>query len=233
MNLSLHPKKGAIHVRGARLLRVVEAHGVDTSGRDQDVSRYKQEIGYEPPPSSLAVVQAEPGDLVVEVATVRSGTVMAYSYLTGAAVGLIGYSVKPARYEPAEMREAVFPVTPAEEPPEDEVAAFFSSFRAACVAMKIDPDVDAFVLDSTAPDEDTAQTIAAMIIDGYKLLPKGMSDAEAKERQRSHLVGLISVKDRHWFLHLQPPRHASKYTATPFQVGLCISSVKLRKASAS
>src|SRR5258708_5191443 len=95
MRLSLERKFGWIHVRGGRVLRVATAHAVSTDTFHQEAAQAERLIGSDRGGQARdrfvgqKYVFCAERDLAVEVVNVKTGKVMGWSYLTGAAANLI------------------------------------------------------------------------------------------------------------------------------------------------
>ena len=231
MKLSTVKKFGYIHVRGGKLLRVVHEHPVDTKGFCIVAREQKQ--GFEPVRNPPPQVMARAGDLAIEIVTRRAGTVLGYSYLSGDAIQINSYQVRPDRYAAAVLTLAhLTPPTAEEAASETGFETFIEGMRRSCVEMKLSTDVDVWVFDGKCDDKASGANIADTIQTFWRLVPKDMTDDEVTKRARAHFLGSVHAgKGRgsaHYFMHFQPPCDASDYAATPFQAALCMTSLEER-----
>lgn len=231
MKLSTVKKFGYIHVRGGKLLRVVHEHPVDT--QNFCVVAREKKAGFEPVRKLPPQVMARAGDLAIEIVTRRAGTVLGYSYLSGDAIQINSYQVRPDRYT-----DAVLAIAPLAPPTVEEAAveatfeAFIEGMRRTCVEMKLSAAVDVWAFEGKCDDRDAGANIAETIQTFWRLVPKDMPDEEVTKRAKAHFLGSVHAgKGRgsaHYFMHFQPPCDASDYAATPFQAALCTTSLEER-----
>lgn len=241
MKLSTVKKFGYIHVHGGRLFRVVHEHAVDTKGFCQIIREVNEKTGAVVNRSiDLApTVTARAGDLAIEIVQHKTGKTLGYSYLSGPAIQLNTYQVRPDRYEMASIAPArLRPPTEEEMETEESFQSYAHYFRTQCVGMKTDLEVDVFAMEAHFTDADSGQNLADSLVDAYRLVPKDMPQGD-EDKLRSHLVASIHAgkgkRAKHYHLHFQPPKDKSDSAITPFQAQLChtfFAAVRAHVASA-
>jgi len=224
MKLSLKKKPGWTHVRGGRLVRVAKSHPVPTSGWSPYALEYKKDLLGRPKPVARFAegekwVFAKEGDLAVEILAADSRASLGFSYISGPAIQLNRYREVEANFFEAASGKIV-------EIPNPSTAQFTREQFAervvtAIVGAKYGNDaINAF--EYQARDDDEAQLVARKIAEvWYSYAP-----ADGDTTQRAHLLGVIHGRKSHINVHFQPPDAAGEFAATPFQVGLVLSTLR-------
>jgi hypothetical protein len=239
VKLSTFPIFGAKHVKGLTLLRVLHPHTVDTAGAELRVEQGVPVEGSLPNPAvgpqhGKSAVRAVEGDLAIEVGEVKTGKVLGYSYITGAAIQCMGYEIAPHRFEPArvvrltDLERQVLDAQACESD-QDFGAHIDKMINLAQRARHGDDDVA--VLELVIGDD--FERVAKFLLEAWSRFEPGKTEAEAPAwakvpaDRRCHLFGRVwrkklkpspfRKKPQHAQMHLQPARHASDHCATGFQ----------------
>lgn len=208
-------RMGAVYVRGERFVRVKTPHQVSTSGWSRERSSES------PFPKGAKTVQAEVGDLAIEMVRAKNGKLVGYSYLAGAAIQLNNYVGKPAHFAPA-LSSVWKPPEPEDYPtltPTEILTKLFDQV----MNFKYKSAFDVVTLDARVPTHAQVGLFMQMVGDAWRSAPKDM-DPVLDETVKVH--AFISVEDsekRGAMLHVQPPRDVSKFGASEFQQTMAIA----------
>ena len=223
MKLSLSKRIGWTQVRGGRVMRVTATHGVATNTLSEIV-RGEIDAGTRKarwPDGEPAAVFAQPGDLALEILH-KHGALVGYTYLSGDALQLNCYDAMPDWFEPATGQRFAIP-----EPPKDDGdgEAFVLKLLETMMGVKygdVDLAVFEYTCDRKEPPADVAQALAGI----YDYAP--VDNPMPPEDRRTHILGHIHSHQRKGGvdLHFQPPREASDFCATSFQIELALSAVR-------
>ena len=215
MKLSLERKLGWMHVRGGKLVKVTQVHGVPT------VSRSTLQTEHARPRKADGMEMCRRGDLAMQILKYETGVVVGYSYLSGPAIQLQRYEgVSADWFAPAQLGAVSFPA-PTEMDVADEKARddFWQRFFAAVQAIKYGPlDVAGFCRrESTLEDGKAA---AELLRAAWSMAPVEQPAWD------THLLGMFKiVAGGDMALHYQPPKHGGKLAASGFQIGLVLSAL--------
>ena len=213
MKLSLERKFGTLHVRPGRLLTVAHDHQVLTS--TVTIAEGEQHVRKFAPDEKW--VTAEEGDLAVEVVAVKTGKVIAYSYIAGEATQLMLYTqpqnhwFTPAACVRADLSKMDLSLEPAQ-------------IMAGIIAMKYAP-VDVVVFEAETETREDIQALMKIFERGYCMVPDELTDEQASQLHCTHLVGWIGTgkkKGPSGGVHFQPPKHSADYCTTQFQSRLLV-----------
>lgn len=231
MKLSLKFKLGHVHVGGGRVLTVVTPHPVSTATRSSHAERPETDR-YRPKDAPPVVepkgahVIAEVGDLAIEVVYAKTGKLVGYSYLTGPAIQLIRYvDDDGARWFSSESVNVNRLDLPGPEGFASRQAYWEAMIPTVSAARLGSPAVHAFEISVPSSNPDAAADVADVVVNAWAMVPKEVTDEELKERCQSHLVGLVHAGKGVAEVHLQPPRHASDWNATGFQIALVLDAL--------
>lgn len=244
MKLSLDKKRGFVQVKAARLRRVVKTHAVDVKGwdpsQDLEVSLQGEDVVREKRFGSLQAVFAKPGDLALELVRARGRRdAVAYSYLSGDPIGIMGYEAADEWFEgdlPIHLIEVRKPTNDVEA---DELLRDFVSAKYGLeedilesrrVARMANPGASQAwqqevprnpapftVAEYRAESEEDARSAANFLRDAWSYSPLDDNGAPIEVTEKlSHLVALVRFGGSVWQMHIQPPWHASDYCCTPF-----------------
>lgn len=112
MKLSPIKKFGHVHVMGKRLVRVTKEHAVSTEGAPLP-AKLKTNVpnsGLNSPEGKW--VYCKEGDLAVELVEVKKKRHVGYSYLSGPAIQMTGYTAQAGWFEDAELASLKAPMPP-------------------------------------------------------------------------------------------------------------------------
>ncbi len=211
MKLSLRKRFGWVHVRGGRLLRVLHAHSVETNTQTLNSHERRR-------PFHGKSVTAEPGDLAVEIVAAKTGSVLGYSYIAGAALQLNSYDVRSDRYEQIEGQMLTEPVPETNPFPHQEwIEARVKMFMEAKYG---DIPVCGLETVSRGPVRNVAEEMAQFW--GYE------PNVDDPPKSKTNLFAIVrAAKGKEVvILHFQPPMHADDHAATGFQTELVLSAIK-------
>lgn len=236
MSVSLKKRRGAIHVKAGRLVRVAMDHPVPTKGREAHVGAPVEDFfkGAQGPATFVKNPVARQGDLAIELLGAKSGKLVGRSYLTGEAINIVYYSGETL--DPAMFASARVERLPISKDFISDVEAFAAArfggtadvyvFFAKC---RNKPHVDSIThavnfLWNAEPDN---ENIATALQGTPVYLPTLIAFEAHRHKEdiagKRHLVGLLRWKKRAAVLHFQPPHHADdRLCATPFQAQLLL-----------
>jgi hypothetical protein len=223
MRLSLRKRIGWTQVRGGRVMRVAATHGVATNTlselvRDEIVNGTRKPRW---PDGEPMAVFAQPGDLALEILH-KNGAALGYTYLSGDAIQLNCYDAMSDWFTPATGRRFAIP-----EPPKDngDGEAFVLNLLETMMGVKYS-DVDLAVFEYTCDRKEPPAEVAQALAGIYDCAP--VDNPMLPENRRTHVLGHIHAHRRKGGvdLHFQPPREASDFCATPFQIELALSAVE-------
>lgn len=242
VKLSVDRVFGMRQVRGAQLLRVLHPHQVDAKGAAIGEAQAS-------PATSFRAVQ---GDLAVELVDVQTGHLVGYSYLTGQALQAVSYECAGHRYEPAvlergtaierAMEAIIAAYTRGVSPADPQVPTLLGDLVAAVLAAKHGPG-DVVYVDVVVGRH--AQGAGEAIVDAWaNYHPDDPTGMPAPEARTVNLIATLREKPRRpasilrrggrvVMLHLQPPRHATKLAATPFQGAVLRGMLEREPAAAA
>jgi hypothetical protein len=224
MKLSLKKKLGWTHVRGGRLVRVAKPHPVPTAGWSPYALEYKNDLLGRPKPAARFAegekwVFTKEGDLAVEILAVDSSASLGFSYISGPAIQLNRYREADSGFFDAALGKII-------AIPDPSMAKFTREEFAERVVTAIvgakygNEAINAF--EYQARDDAEAQLVARKIAEVWY----SYVSTDRDTAQRAHLLGVIHGRKSHINVHFQPPDAASEFAATPFQVGLVMSTLR-------
>ena len=216
------------------MLTVVTPHPVCTATRSSlaerpETDRYRPKDAPPPIEPKGDHVNAEVGDLAIEVVYAKTGNLVGYSYLSGPAIQLIRYVNGPGvRWfapDPVSVRRLDLPGPEAYESRQAYWEALIPTVSAARIGP---PAVYAFEIKVPGAQVGDAANVADVVVNAWAMVPSEITDEELKERSQSHLVGLVFAgkKGGGADVHLQPPKHAGAWSATVFQIALVLDALK-------
>jgi hypothetical protein len=225
MKLSLKKRIGWTQVRGGNVLRVAQTHGVSTdtfsafAQREVDAGNRapRWPEGEKPP-----VVFAQPGDLALEILH-ANGSLCGYTYLSGDAIQLNCYDAMPFWFKPASSERFELPDLRNYKDGEEE--KFFGDVLELLMRVKYS-ETDLMVFDYTCPRGQPPHAVAEALMGIYDYAP--VENTPDPDSRVTHLFGCIrNHGDKGGIeMHFQPPRDASEFAATPFQIELALSAVE-------
>lgn len=223
---------------GGRLLEVAQSHAVGTASLSAfaddpstNIMRNPDRAPPKPRPDGKWIY-CEQGDLAVEILYVKTRQIAGHSYLSGPAINLNRYTpAAPGWFRDEPLTGAMVVETedalPERSIPDDGVWP-------ALVKMMVNVRFGAAAIYGMEMhmerEEPTAEQIVQLLVRAWKHVPKDMTDEEVRVRARSHLLALVHMDNKKHgnvaTVHFQPPRHASDYCATGFQIGLVLGALK-------
>jgi hypothetical protein len=217
VKLSLKKKLGWVHVRGGELVRVVQAHAVQTNTSNINQTEHNR------PADDTKWVYCEAGDLALEIINVKTGVMIAHSYLSGPAIQLARYTPPQVGwFGPATLLGTATLPEPTEQ---DHGDAFIERFVGAMMGLKYG-GIDIVAYRGRAHDLEHAHGQMDAMIRAWKYVPA--ADVPDKPVCTTHLIGIIEQckKKGGTLVHFQPPHHASDIPASIFQAGLVLSAAE-------
>lgn len=169
---------------------------------------------------------AKPDDLVLEVYGIKAKRVLGYSYISGAAATLIGYTAKDEWFGEATALaiDMHSPGTVEGESGEDYAKNLINQLFAA--RYKFDVGVFEHKL---LNGEGSLEVIVKIIGEWTRLIPKDHDDTI---EPHGHILGILDAarkKDGGAYLHIQPPIQKQEVAASMFAHDLAVTSTHLVK----
>ena len=222
MRLSLRKRFGWTQVCGGRVLRVTHTHGVPTNTLSEIVREEIAEGTRIPrwPDGEPQAVFAQPGDLALEIVQ-PNGALVGYTYLSGDAIQLNCYDAMPFWFEAASSGRFTIPNARNDD---EDVEAFVTKLLGTLMSVKYS-NTDLMVFEYACARKEPAQDVARGLAEIYDYAP--IKNPMPPEDRRTHILGHIHAHRRKGGvdLHFQPPREASDFFATSFQIELALSAV--------
>ena len=210
----------------------IQAHIVSTGSWSTLSLDYDEDLKGKPKPTgplfgSLSQVMTSPGDLAVEMVTVKKSKFVGFSYLSGAAIQLNCYDEgKPDWFEPASSNFIEIPERPQRSAGEEAAAAFQKTFIGTLIDIKYGA-VDVVAFKYGARDNDEAKGFCDFLYTAWGYAPVDDGDQEDL-KATAHFFGNIDYGDGSIGLHFHPPQDAANYAATAFQNALVIELAQRR-----